>query len=116
MCVQMEAEKSVNGLSGKGRNLAVNFQVVAFDWRQISVSKELPTRYRFGKVAGTVTHGTTGRVTLFTKQVGVHVIKIWFLRARQQAKLTKAVRSVGRKQEALQAGGGHELVQGGGGG
>ena len=47
----------------------------------MSVSKLTRTdhRGRFGQDLGTVTHGTTGRVTEFIMKDGVHVLKLWVL-------------------------------------
>ena len=78
-------KKSVNGLPNFGGKLAVNFQGIADDRPLVSASKLTAAGHqvRFGNECA-ITHGTTGRVTKFTKD-GVDVPEILVRRATEKA-------------------------------
>ena len=93
-------------------SLSTPEKAAAVDWPLMSESKltRAGHRGRFGQDLGTITLGTTGRVTEFFMKDGVHVLKMWVLclteklSGRQQAVSSKArVRTLQRERGGSEA-------------
>jgi hypothetical protein len=76
-------EKAVCGQTEEGEKLSIVFQVTSVDKVLVAVSKLTGAGHdvHFHKTGGVITHGVTGRRTLFTRKNNVYILKIWVRRA-----------------------------------
>jgi len=83
--IRNQGEKLVPGISDEGSNLKINFQVTQVEQPLIAVARLTAVGHQvwFGEEHGVITHGASGKETVFYKQKGVFVLRMWVKRAKK---------------------------------